>query len=130
ADLAHRDAVVDVVETLLGPGARLFRDVVVVKPARTGGRFSYHQDSAYWDVEPKALVSLWVALTDAPVDAGCLQVVPGSHRALRPHGLVRRDRVTVPRAISDGLRRAVSRAGTGDNPGGAGGDPRLWRAKA
>jgi ectoine hydroxylase-related dioxygenase (phytanoyl-CoA dioxygenase family) len=130
AELAHHDAVVDVVEELVGPGARLFRDVVVGKPARTGGRFSYHQDSAYWDVEPMALVSAWVALTDAPADSGCLSVVPGSHRRLLHHGLVLRDRVEVPAWISDGLRRAVSRAGTGDNPGGAGGNVRLWKAKS
>jgi ectoine hydroxylase-related dioxygenase (phytanoyl-CoA dioxygenase family) len=130
AELAHRGDVVDVVEALIGPGARLFRDVVVGKPARTGGRFSYHQDSAYWDVEPKALVSVWVALTDAPLEAGCLNVIPGSHTVLRRHGLVLRDRLPVPTRISDGLRRIVSRAGTGDNPGVAGGDPRLWKAKS
>ena len=41
-----------VIETLLGVGARRFRDVLVVKPARTGGELSAHQDSAYWDVDP------------------------------------------------------------------------------
>jgi len=129
-DLAHSDAVVDVVEELIGPGARLFRDVVVGKPAHTGGKLSLHQDSAYWDVEPMALVSVWVALTDAPEIASCLDVVPGTHTGLIPHRLVLRDRMLVPRRLSDSLRRAVSRAGTGDNPGGAGGNLRLWKAKS
>ena len=78
-DIATRDALVDVVETLIGAGSRRFRDVLIVKPARTGGVFSYHQDSAYWDVEPKALVSCWIGLGDVPAEASCLSVVPATH---------------------------------------------------
>ena len=127
--LAHDSRLVDVVEELIGPGARLFRDVVVGKPARTGGRLSAHQDSAYWDVEPMALVSAWVALTDAPADRSPLEVIPGTHLALLPHGLVIGDRFPLPAWIVSALRAAVSVAGTGDNPGGAGGNRYLWKLK-
>src|SRR5262249_32151970 len=112
--LAHSPPLVDAVEQILGPGARLFRDVVVGKPAFTGGKLSEHQDSAYWDVEPKALVSAWVALTDAPIERSPLEVVAGTHRNLLPHGLVIADRFEVPRAIVKMLRSAISAAGTGD----------------
>jgi ectoine hydroxylase-related dioxygenase (phytanoyl-CoA dioxygenase family) len=127
--LAHSTALVDVVERLIGRGARLFRDVVVVKPARTGGKLSFHQDSAYWDVEPPSLVSAWVALTDVPTEASPLQVIAKTHHALSEHGLVLRDRLRVPRRVTKFLRALVSRAGTGDNPGASGGSPVLWRLK-
>src|SRR5688572_14632568 len=74
-DIVTRDNLVDIVEGLIGAGSRRFRDVLIVKPARTGGVFSYHQDSAYWDVEPKSLVSCWIGLGDVAADASPLSVV-------------------------------------------------------
>ena len=127
--LAHDGRVIDVVEELIGAGARLFRDVVVGKPAHTGARLSAHQDSAYWDVEPRALVSAWIALTDAPAERSPLEVVPRTHRGLLPHGLVLGGRFTVPAPIVRALRAGVSAAGTGDNPDRSGGNRLLWRLK-
>ena len=118
------------VEELLGPGARLFRDVVVGKPARTGGSLSAHQDSAYWDVEPKALVSAWIALTDVPADRSPLEVVARTHRAPIPHGLLVGERLAVPAPVVRALRAAVSLAGTGDSPSRAGGNAALWQLKS
>jgi ectoine hydroxylase-related dioxygenase (phytanoyl-CoA dioxygenase family) len=128
-ELAHRTEIVDRVEQLIGPESRVFRDVTVVKPAHTGGVLRHHQDSAYWDVEPKNLVSAWIALSDAPVEAGPLSVIPGSHRSLTRHDLVLANRVPVPSRVTSLLRRLVSRAGTGDNVASAGGRGLLWRAK-
>lgn len=126
--LSHRVEIVDVLEQLLGPGARVFRDLVVVKPAHSAGTFSWHQDSAYWDVEPRALCSAWIALTEVSEQASCLRVVPGSHDRDRVHGLFVRGRA-LPLPLVNGLRRLVSYAGTGDNPGAAGGNAALWRLK-
>jgi ectoine hydroxylase-related dioxygenase (phytanoyl-CoA dioxygenase family) len=129
-ELATRSPLVDAVEALLGPGARRFRDVMVVKPGHTGGSFSYHQDSAYWDVEPKALVSCWVSLGDVSEAASCLRVVPGTHRESVEHQLyVKRGRVQVPSPVTRALRRLVSATGTGDNPEAAGGNLLAWKAK-
>jgi hypothetical protein len=128
-DLASRDGLVDVVETLVGAGSRRFRDVLIVKPARTDGVFSYHQDSAYWDVEPKALVSAWIGLGDVTEDGSCLSVVPGTQTGFVEHGLYLRGRYAVPRPITRALRMLVSLAGTGDNPEGAGGSRLVWKAK-
>ena len=128
-DLATRDELVDVVELLVGVGARRFRDVLIVKPARTGGVFSYHQDSAYWDVEPKSLVSCWIGLGDVTVEGSCLSVVPGTHTRFIEHALYLRGRHKVPQPITRLLRRLVSVAGTGDNPDGTGGNSLAWKAK-
>ena len=127
-DIATRGALVDIVETLIGAGSRRFRDVLIVKPARTGGVFSYHQDSAYWDVEPKSLVSCWIGLGDVPAEASCLSVVPGTHTTYLEHGLYVRGRYKVPQPITRMLRRLVSVAGTGDNPE-ATGNTLAWKVK-
>ena len=39
----------------------------------------WHQDGAYFFLEPAEQVTAWVALSDAPVEAGCMHVLPGSH---------------------------------------------------
>ena len=40
----------------------------------------WHQDSYYFPFEPaRPIVGLWLAVTEATPDNGCLQVVPGSH---------------------------------------------------
>jgi len=128
-ELTRRGRLLDVVEALLGVGARRFRDVMVVKPGRTGGSFSYHQDSAYWDVEPKALVSCWISLGDVSEDGSCLRVVPGTHLHDVEHHLYLKGRYRVPPPLTRVLRRLVSVAGTGDNPEGAGGNLLAWKAK-
>ena len=48
-------------------------------PAR-GAYVSWHQDATYFALEPVCHVTAWVALTDAPVESGCMEVVPGSHK--------------------------------------------------
>jgi ectoine hydroxylase-related dioxygenase (phytanoyl-CoA dioxygenase family) len=128
-ELAHRPELVERVEELIGCESRLFRDVVVIKPANTGGELRHHQDSAYWDVEPKSLVSAWVALSDAPVESGPLSVIPGSHRTLRPHGLALTRKIPLPNGITAVLRRLVSLAGTGDNVASVPNHGWLWRVK-
>jgi len=113
--LAQSSGVVSVLEELIGP-ARLFRDVLITKPARDGAIVRDHQDIAYWDVSPpEAVVSAWIALDDAPPQSGCLEVVPSSHRAVVEHRLVAGP-VPLPGMVTRYLRRAASLTGTGDNP--------------
>ncbi len=76
-----RPDVVDVVEALLGtPSIRLYGDQALYKPPRHGSRVLWHQDNGYWQFEPAAAVSMWLALDDADESNGCMWVIPGSHR--------------------------------------------------
>jgi ectoine hydroxylase-related dioxygenase (phytanoyl-CoA dioxygenase family) len=50
------------------------------KDAGSGTFVSWHQDATYFALEPICHVTAWVALTDASVEAGCMEVVPGSHK--------------------------------------------------
>jgi ectoine hydroxylase-related dioxygenase (phytanoyl-CoA dioxygenase family) len=40
----------------------------------------WHQDSPYFYLDPHLHVTAWVALSPASVQAGCMRVLPGSHR--------------------------------------------------
>ena len=45
------------------------------------GRFiSWHQDSAHWGLDNNRIVTVWVALSPATAENGCMKMVLGSHR--------------------------------------------------
>ena len=71
--------ILDIIEDLLGPDVKLFGDQMFVKPPG-GVEKTYHQDSAYFHIEPMAIITAWVALDDATLANGCLRFIPGSHR--------------------------------------------------
>lgn len=93
--LCHRDAwfrkyatrpdVVEIVSGLLGPDPRLYTDQLFVKGPYNGSAVPYHQDAAYWPVEPMNMISCWMAIDDATVENGCVNVIPGTHKKLLPH---------------------------------------------
>ncbi len=70
----------DIIADLIGPDIKMFRDALMMKPPRIGSAKPYHQDSAYWSIEPPDLVSCWVALDPAGLENGCMRVLPGSHK--------------------------------------------------
>jgi ectoine hydroxylase-related dioxygenase (phytanoyl-CoA dioxygenase family) len=41
---------------------------------------SWHQDAAYYGLDPQEEVTCWVGLTDADMENGCMRVMPGSHK--------------------------------------------------
>ena len=78
--LAAHSKLVPVVQNLIGPDLLLFRSTLMLKPAFHGSSHGFHQDSAYWPMEPPALVTVSIALTDADSENGCIQVIPESHK--------------------------------------------------
>ena len=79
-EIVHHPAVLGAVEDLIGPDIRLFHLSVWPKNAHDPAFVSWHQDATYFGLEPPVQVTAWVALTDAPIESGCMEVVPGSHR--------------------------------------------------
>ncbi|WP_435101533.1 phytanoyl-CoA dioxygenase family protein [Halarchaeum sp. P4] len=79
ADLAHNDAILDVVEHLQGPNLKLLRAAAMTKPPGIGSEKKFHQDAAYYPVHPMDHVTVWIALDDATEENGCMRVVPGAH---------------------------------------------------
>lgn len=79
-EIVRAPQVLDAVEDLIGPDIRVFHLSVWPKDPGTGTYVSWHQDATYFALEPACHVTAWVALTDAPIEAGCMEVVPGSHK--------------------------------------------------
>lgn len=78
--LARHPKILPRIQDILGPDIRMFRDAILMKPARHGSAKPYHQDSAYWDIQPMDLCSIWMALDEATIENGCMGVIPGSHK--------------------------------------------------
>lgn len=74
--------IVNTIRILLGEDAAFFHGKVMMKEAKTGGAWEWHQDYGYWYeqgfVYPN-MISAFVALDEATVENGCLQVLSGSH---------------------------------------------------
>ena len=71
--------VLDVVEDLIGPNIYALSSRFWMKPGQDGSFVSWHQDSAYFGLEPNELVTVWLALTDSTPENGCVRVIPGTH---------------------------------------------------
>tara|TARA_B100001123_G_scaffold341349_1_gene387042 strand:- start:30 stop:794 length:765 start_codon:yes stop_codon:yes gene_type:complete len=86
-------------ELVLDPGLRemlqsitvdppvLLSDQILMKPPRFGSAKPYHQDNAYFLLDPAdAAVTAWIALDDVDEQNGCLRYIDGSHHeGLLPH---------------------------------------------
>lgn len=66
---------------LFGEPPVIFQEMALLKPAGVGSEKPWHQDNAYFDIEPASLViGVWVALDEALAENGCMHLIPGSHR--------------------------------------------------
>jgi ectoine hydroxylase-related dioxygenase (phytanoyl-CoA dioxygenase family) len=94
--LASHEAVLDAVESILGPEILIDGNLVFYKPPRDSSYASWHQDSVYsgWHLTPS--VSAWIALTPSNPTNGCMRVIPGSHK----QGLLEHDNVQDPNLLN------------------------------
>ena len=80
-DLARNPKILDAVESVIGPDILLFGASVFSKKAHDTRFVSWHQDAAYYGLDPQEEVTCWLGLTDADMENGCMRVMPGSHLA-------------------------------------------------
>ena len=78
-NVSRHPAIAEICRDLVGLNVRLYWDQIVYKKPEKPRRFPWHQDNGYTFVEPQQYLTIWLALTDATVDAGCPWVVPGVH---------------------------------------------------
>ena len=102
-DYARNSDILDMVEQLIGPDIALWNSSFFAKPAKVGTRTPWHQDGEYWPIRPLATCSVWIAVDDSTIENGCLQVIPGSHRAkeLSPHHVNSADGLALPLELDD-----------------------------
>ena len=94
--LASHPAVLDAVESLIGPEILIDGNLVFYKPPHDASYASWHQDSVYsgWHLTPS--VSAWIALTASEPANGCMRVIPGSHK----QGVLEHDNVQDPNMLN------------------------------
>ncbi len=76
---------VDMVEDLIGPDILCWNAIFWIKEPGAGSFVGWHQDVTYWGLDNRDLVTVWVALSNAGENAGCMSVLPGSHNQTLNH---------------------------------------------
>jgi chlorinating enzyme len=84
-DLIREKAVLDAVETVIGPDIFVWSTSFFIKDPMDEKFVSWHQDAPDWGLKPDDTVTAWVALTASHRGNGCMRVVPGSHEKQVPH---------------------------------------------
>lgn len=88
-DVCTHPCIVRPVAQMLGtPRIALFKTRFVVKHAKTGRTFAWHQDvgernGGYLpNGDPVQTVTVWMAFDQVDAESGAMQIIPGSHRLL------------------------------------------------
>jgi len=79
ASVSRDRRILDVVETLYGERAQLFKDKLILKPPGACGA-SCHQDWISWPNFPNSFLTVVLAIDPFRPDNGGTQVYPGQHR--------------------------------------------------
>ena len=79
-------SVTDLLVDLIGPSLDCFLSQFIFKNPGAWGQ-PWHQDSFYFPFEPaRPIVGVWLAVSEATLENGCLWVLPGSHHeAIHEH---------------------------------------------
>ena len=114
-ELVRHPAIVGPVTDLLGPDLLCRSSSLFVKDPGDAAFVAWHQDAAYWELDPSEVATAWVAITESTTTNGALQVLPGSHRAplLRHHtvdepGNMLSQQQAIAEAIDPGSSRTLT----------------------
>lgn len=79
--ITRGDAVLDIMEQLVGPDILLFHSKLMMKSAKDGTFTPWHQDWGYWrhGSDQPTQVNCMLAIDAATEANGCIRFVPGSH---------------------------------------------------
>lgn len=80
--VARSESVVDSAEKLLGGEVYHYHSKMIMKDAKIGGAWTWHQDYGYWyqnGVLFPLLTSVYIAIDRATRENGCMQVIRKSH---------------------------------------------------
>jgi ectoine hydroxylase len=80
---ARCESLVNAAETVLHDEVYHYHSKMIMKDARTGGAWAWHQDYGYWyqnAVLFPDLTSAFIAVDPATRENGCMQVIRGSHK--------------------------------------------------
>ncbi|WP_394839961.1 phytanoyl-CoA dioxygenase family protein [Pendulispora rubella] len=70
-----------IARAVIGDDVVIYRAIVMNKSATGGSPLPWHQDGGrFWGLDREPTLQIWTALDDAPLESGCVEVLPGSHR--------------------------------------------------
>ncbi len=78
--LATDPRILDVVEDLIGPDIMLYHNTAWLKNPGTEAYISWHQDNTYFGHDPCEVLTVWVALSPATEETGCMLFLPGTQK--------------------------------------------------
>lgn len=78
-ELATNPLLLDIVEQMIGPDILLYNATYIIKEPHTDAHVSWHQDLTYWGLSHDDQVAVWLALSPATRESGCMRMVPKSH---------------------------------------------------
>ncbi|MEC8871522.1 MAG: phytanoyl-CoA dioxygenase family protein [Pseudomonadota bacterium] len=86
-ELSTFPLLLEIVSELIGPDVLLTNSIFRIKEPLSSTHYGWHQDAARIQVNP-AFVIVYVAISDATTENGCLRVIPGSNQRIEPFHLV------------------------------------------
>ncbi len=106
---ARCESIVNTAETLLGGEVYHYHSKMIMKDARVGGAWAWHQDYGYWyenGVLFPDLTSAFLAVDPATRENGCMQVLSGSHLMGRVSHILTGDQAGAdPERVEEAQRR-------------------------
>lgn len=79
--MVEEERLVDIAEAFLGPAVACFTAHYICKPPFDGQPVLWHQDGAYWKLDPMRALTVWLAVDPSTTENGCLWMIPGSDRS-------------------------------------------------
>ncbi len=78
--ICYNSKILDAVESIIGKNILICGTTLFIKNPNEKGFVSFHQDAKYIGLEPHNWVTVWVAITDANEENGCMRMWSGSHK--------------------------------------------------
>jgi ectoine hydroxylase-related dioxygenase (phytanoyl-CoA dioxygenase family) len=101
--MASHPRVLDAVEGAIGPNILVWGSDWFVKFPGDAAYISWHQDGAYWGLQPPKVTTAWIALSPSTLESGCMQVMPGTQTMQ----FAQRETYAVDNALSRGQEIAL-----------------------
>ena len=78
--IVHNSKILDAVEDVIGKNILVGGTTLFIKDPDKKGFVSFHQDARYIGFEPHNWVTVWLAITDANEENGCMRMWSGTHK--------------------------------------------------
>lgn len=79
-DIATNPRILDLVEDIIGPDILCWASAIFSKSPGDPKAVGWHQDAAFWKLNPAQTVTVWLAIDDADPENSAMRFIPGTHK--------------------------------------------------